>query len=882
MVMATKHICVGVMAHVDAGKTTLNEALLYTGGQLRRLGRVDHGDAYLDTDQLERERGITIFSKQALLPLGEEKELILMDTPGHADFSAEMERTLQVLDCAVLVISGTDGVQGHTRTLWRLLERYHLPVFLFVNKMDLAGADRAAVLANLRESLDSRCIDFTADQSARDEEIALCDEGALEDFLAGGAIPDGTVSRLVAQRKLFPCWFGSALKLEGVEEFLSGLDRYLPVPDYPQEFAARVFKITRDDQGSRLTWMKITGGSLKAKTPLSGGEGEDRWEEKADQLRLYSGAKFRSLDRAEAGSVVAVTGLTHTRPGQGLGAQGEGERPALEPALTYELVLPPGADPHAVLPKLRQLEEEDPMLRFVWDSRWKQIQVRLMGQVQLEILKRVIAQRFDLEVDFGPGRVLYRETIASTVEGVGHFEPLRHYAEVHLLLEPGPRGSGVQLATACSTDQLDLNWQRLVFTHLLERDHPGVLTGSPLTDVKITLLTGRAHEKHTEGGDFRQATYRAVRQGLMQAQSILLEPFYDFTLEVPAECVGRAMTDIQTMGGTVEPPQSQGDMTLLTGFAPVAGMRDYWQTVTAYTRGCGRLSCALRGYEPCHNAEEIVKEIGYDPERDELNPTGSVFCAHGGGYYVPWDQVAAMAHVDSGLALNAPEEPEPAATPAGGSLDRRGGSLEQDKELQALFEQTYGPVKRPAAFEPQKKPARTSLSEKYDIRDQRAKPEYLLVDGYNIIFAWDDLHALARQDVNAAREVLTELLIEYRAFRKCQVILVFDAYKVKGGVGSVERRGGIYVVYTKEAETADAYIEKTTYDLGKDHRVRVATSDGMEQWIILGHGALRLSARAFRAEVEQTRGEIAALIARHNVRPWEENKLKHTAKIKKS
>ena len=683
MVMATKHICVGVMAHVDAGKTTLNEALLYTGGQLRRLGRVDHGDAYLDTDQLERERGITIFSKQALLPLGEEKELILMDTPGHADFSAEMERTLQVLDCAVLVISGTDGVQGHTRTLWRLLERYHLPVFLFVTKMDLAGADRSAVLKALREGLDSRCTDFTAQRSARDEEIALCDEGALEDFLAGGAIPDGTVSRLVAQRKLFPCWFGSALKLEGVEEFLSGLDRYLPVPDYPQEFAARVFKVTRDDQGSRLTWMKITGGSLKAKTPLSGGEGEDRWEEKADQLRLYSGAKFRSLDRAEAGSVVAVTGLTHTRPGQGLGAQGEGERPALEPALTYELVLPPGADPHAVLPKLRQLEEEDPMLRFVWDSRWKQIQVRLMGQVQLEILKRVIAQRFDLEVDFGPGRVLYRETIADTVEGIGHFEPLRHYAEVHLLLEPGPRGSGVQLATACSTDQLDLNWQRLIFTHLLERDHPGVLTGSPLTDVKITLLAGRAHEKHTEGGDFRQATYRAVRQGLMQAQSILLEPFYDFTLEVPAECVGRAMTDIQTMGGTVEPPQSQGDMTLLTGFAPVAGMRDYWQTVTAYTRGCGRLSCALRGYEPCHNAEEIVKEIGYDPERDELNPTGSVFCAHGGGYYVPWDQVAAMAHVDSGLALNAPEEPEPAATPAGGSLDRRGGSLEQDKELQA-------------------------------------------------------------------------------------------------------------------------------------------------------------------------------------------------------
>ena len=596
MAMATKHICVGVTAHVDAGKTTLNEALLYTGGQLRRLGRVDHGDAYLDTDQLERERGITIFSKQALLPLGEDKELVLMDTPGHADFSAEMERTLQVLDCAVLVISGTDGVQGHTRTLWRLLERYHLPVFLFVNKMDLAGADRSAVLKALREGLDSRCTDFTAQRSARDEEIALCDEGALEDFLSGGAVPDEAVARLVAQRKLFPCWFGSALKLEGVEELLSGLERYAPAPDYPKEFAARVFKITRDDQGNRLTWMKITGGSLKAKTPLSGGAGEERWEEKADQLRLYSGAKFRVVDRAEAGCVVA--------------------------------------DPHAALPKLRQLEEEDPMLRFVWDSRWKQIQVRLMGQVQLEVLKRVIAQRFDLEVDFGPGRVLYRETIADTVEGIGHFEPLRHYAEVHLLLEPGPRGSGVQLATACSTDQLDLNWQRLIFTHLLELDHPGVLTGSPLTDVKITLLAGRAHEKHTEGGDFRQATYRAVRQGLMQAESVLLEPFYDFTLEVPAQCVGRAMTDIQAMGGTVEPPQSREDMTVLTGFAPVAGMRDYWQTVTAYTRGCGQLSCAMRGYEPCHNADEVVGEMGYDPERDEENPAGSVFCP--GTKWRPW------------------------------------------------------------------------------------------------------------------------------------------------------------------------------------------------------------------------------------------------------
>ena len=856
MVMATKHICVGVMAHVDAGKTTLNEALLYTGGQLRRLGRVDHGDAYLDTDQLERERGITIFSKQALLPLGEEKELILMDTPGHADFSAEMERTLQVLDCAVLVISGTDGVQGHTRTLWRLLERYHLPVFLFVNKMDLAGADRAAVLANLRESLDSRCIDFTADQSARDEEIALCDEGALEDFLAGGAIPDGTVSRLVAQRKLFPCWFGSALKLEGVEELLSGLERYAPAPDYPKEFAARVFKITRDDQGNRLTWMKITGGSLKAKTPLSGGEGEDRWEEKADQLRLYSGAKFRSLDRAEAGSVVAVTGLTHTRPGQGLGAQGEGERPALEPALTYELVLPPGADPHAVLPKLRQLEEEDPMLRFVWDSRWKQIQVRLMGQVQLEILKRVIAQRFDLEVDFGPGRVLYRETIASTVEGVGHFEPLRHYAEVHLLLEPGPRGSGVQLATACSTDQLDLNWQRLIFTHLLERDHPGVLTGSPLTDVKITLLAGRAHEKHTEGGDFRQATYRAVRQGLMQAESILLEPWYDFRLEVPAAQVGRAMSDLERMGAQYDPPAAAGEEAVLTGRAPVAALRDYPRQVAAYTRGLGRLQYSPGGYLPCADQQAVTAALAYDPERDAANPSGSVFCDHGSGTVVDWRKVPAMAHVDSGLHLDAPIQqpapPAPRSAPASG--------LSGEKELMCIFEQTYGKVER-RSFQPQRPPARRELADSYSIREQQLRPDYLLVDGYNIIFAWPELQPVARDNLDAARKMLLDILANYRAFRGGEIILVFDAYKVKGNPGSLEKTEGVYVAYTKEAQTADAYIERATYDLARQHRVRVATSDGPEQLIILGHGALRLSALQLRQEIEQARGQISALLA---------------------
>ena len=843
MVMATKHICVGVMAHVDAGKTTLNEALLYTGGQLRRLGRVDHGDAYLDTDQLERERGITIFSKQALLPLGEEKELILMDTPGHADFSAEMERTLQVLDCAVLVISGTDGVQGHTRTLWRLLERYHLPVFLFVNKMDLAGADRAAVLANLRESLDSRCIDFTADQSARDEEIALCDEGALEDFLAGGAIPDGTVSRLVAQRKLFPCWFGSALKLEGVEEFLSGLDRYLPVPDYPQEFAARVFKITRDDQGSRLTWMKITGGSLKAKTPLSGGEGEDRWEEKADQLRLYSGAKFRSLDRAEAGSVVAVTGLTHTRPGQGLGAQGEGERPALEPALTYELVLPPGADHHAVLPKLRQLEEEDPMLRFVWDSRWKQIQVRLMGQVQLEILKRVIAQRFDLEVDFGPGRVLYRETIASTVEDVGHFEPLRHYAEVHLLLEPGPRGSGVQLATACSTDQLDLNWQRLVFTHLLERDHPGVLTGSPLTDVKITLLTGRAHEKHTEGGDFRQATYRAVRQGLMQARSRLLEPYYAFRLEVPPEQLGRAINDVRLRSGSFDTPEEAGDLTLLRGRVPVTEFDDYAQEVASYTGGRGRLSLEPAGYGPCHNPDAVIAAADYDPEADPDNTPDSVFCAHGGGFTVKWDKVPEYMHLPG--CLEKPREDTP--------VRRRCIRLD-DAELEAIMTREFGPVRRPLYRAPEKReaPADTGLRE----IGQRC----YVVDGYNVIFDWEELHALADRDLSAARERLMDTLCGWAAFTHTRVVLVFDGYKVPGNTGEKFDYRGIHVVYTRERETGDMYIERFLQQVGKNDRVRVVTSDGLIQLSAVRTGAMRMSSAEFGRQVSEAAGQIAEIL----------------------
>jgi len=865
------------MAHVDAGKTTLSEGLLYESGALRRLGRVDHGDAFLDTDVLERERGITIFSKQALLTLGE-TEITLLDTPGHVDFSAEMERTLQVLDYAILVISGTDGVQSHTRTLWRLLARYRVPTFLFINKMDLAGADREGLLEQFRSQLDGGCVDFGGGPEVRDEGVAMESEEALERFLDTGTVPEEMTASLIRARKVFPCWFGSALKLDGVAEFLKGLETYTRQPEYPGEFGARVFKISRDSQNARLTWMKITGGVLKAKTVLTGGLGEGAWEEKADQLRLYSGTKFRPLDQAEVGMVVAVTGLTHTRPGQGLGGEAEAKGPVLEPVLNYQLILPQGADPHTVLPKLRQLEEEDPMLRVLWDPRWKEIHVQLMGQVQLEILRRLIADRFGLDVEFGTGSIVYKETIAEAVEGVGHFEPLRHYAEVHLLLEPGERGSGLRVASACSTDQLDLNWQRLILTHLLERDHPGVLTGSPITDMKITLVAGKAHLKHTEGGDFRQATYRAVRQGLMQARSVLLEPFYDFTLELPPDCVGRAMTDIQTMGGEVEGPETQGELSVLTGRAPVAGLRDYWQEVTAYTRGMGRLSCALRGYEPCRDQEAAAAAIGYDPERDVDNPADSVFCAHGGGFNVKWDQVRQYMHVDSGLRLGE-EELEP-TSPAGGRREYRGGSLEQDKELQAVFERTYGKVER-QDFQPQKKPARTSLSDSYTIREQKTGPEYLLVDGYNIIFAWEELKELAWTDVAAARAMLEDILSNYQGFRKCVVILVFDAYKVKGNPGSVEKKNGIYVVYTKEAETADSYIEKATYDLSRDNRVRVATSDGLEQMIILGHGALRLSARAFKAEVEQTRGEIARLVADYNGRNRDLGKLKNTARVTK-
>ena len=851
-------LVIGILAHVDAGKTTLSEGLLYTCGRLKKLGRVDHKDAFLDTDPMERERGITIFSKQAILPL-EGAELTLLDTPGHADFSAEMERTLQVLDCAILVISGTDGVQGHTHTLWKLLERYGVPTFLFINKMDLAGADRDALLSELKSRLDEGCVDFAAPAEQIQEQAAVCDEDALERYLEDGALDDGALTALIAKRKLFPCWFGSALKLEGVAEFLQGLEHYAPRPRYGPDFAARVFKISRDSQGARLTWMKITGGSLKVKAPLSG----PGWEEKADQLRIYSGAKFQAVDEAAAGTVCAVTGLSATAAGEGLGAEAEALPPALEPVLTYQVVLPAGQDPHTALQKLRQLEEEDPQLHLVWNERLGELHVQLMGEVQLEILQRLIAERFGMEVSFGQGGIVYRETIAGAVEGVGHYEPLRHYAEVHLLMEPLPRGSGLVLTSACPQDMLDINWQRLVLTHLAERSHPGVLTGSPITDMKITLVAGRAHLKHTEGGDFRQATYRAVRQGLMEAESILLEPWYNFRLEVPAEQVGRALSDLQRMHGRVEPPETAGDTAVLTGSAPVEQLRDYGREVAAYTRGRGRLSCTSGGYAPCHNQEEVVAAMGYDPERDVENPPGSVFCAHGAGYNVKWDEVKAHAHVDSGLRLGE-EPPEEESAPVRPRTSSYAGSLEQDKELQAIFERTYGKVER-SAFRPQPRPARTSLDDKkYSIRAQDRGPEYLLVDGYNIVFAWDELKAAAKENLDAARQMLMDILSNYQGFKKNVVILVFDAYKVPRSVQDVTRYHNIYVVYTKEAETADAYIERATYEIGRHHRVRVATSDGAEQLIILGHGALRLSASTFRAEVEQVTGQIAAILKANN------------------
>ena len=871
---AKNHLCLGILAHVDAGKTTLSEGILYKTGSIRKAGRVDHGDAFLDTEEMEKARGITIFSKQAVFSLGD-MGITLLDTPGHVDFSAEMERTLQVLDYAVLVISGADGVQGHTQTLWKLLRQYRVPVILFVNKMDQPGTDRAVLLRELKSRLDGGCVDFGEgrDQEEFLESLALCSEELMEGYLETGEIPEEEICRLIRERQVFPCYFGSALKMTGVEDFLEGLRRYLRAPAYQEAFGAKIFKITRDSQGKRLTHMKITGGRLQVKTMLTGGEGQgEAWQEKADELRIYSGAKYEAVPEACAGMVCAVAGLTKTYPGEGLGEEKASGAPLLAPVLTYRVELPEGCDSHRMLQCLRQLEEEEPLLHVKWLEDVEEIHVQVMGEVQIEILKSLILSRFGWEVSFGQGNLVYKETILEPVEGVGHYEPLRHYAEVHLLLEPGARGSGLQFDTVCSTDVLDLNWQRLILTHLAEKEHRGVLTGAAITDMKITLLTGRAHLKHTEGGDFRQATYRAVRQGLRQAKSCLLEPWYEFRLEIPQENLGKALADLQRMEAKTQPPQMEGEWAVLTGSAPVAAMGDYQRQVIAYTRGRGKLSCTPGGYEPCSRAQEIIEQEAYDPERDLENPTGSVFCAHGAGFVVPWDQVKDYMHLERAWQPeNSPKEPEPRVirreVPSGPSALEAG--WHDEKELEEIFRRTYG-----GAREEERAPKRwglgkrraPSLSGEGESRGSKGsygspksrepREEYLLVDGYNIIFAWEELKELAKASIDGARSKLMDILCNYQGFCKCTVILVFDAYRVQGHACEISRYHNIHVVYTAEAETADQYIEKTVHEIGRKYQVTVATSDRLEQVIILGQGGRRLSAGDFWEEVQRVNGQI--------------------------
>lgn len=871
-----KQITMGILAHVDAGKTTLSEGILYTCKAIRKLGRVDHQDAFLDTNTLERNRGITIFSKQAECTLGE-FGMTFLDTPGHVDFSAEMERTLQILDYAILVISGADGVQGHTETLWRLLSRYQIPVFLFINKMDQPGTDREALLAEVKEKLDANCVEFSADQTDEEwkEQVAVCDEQVMEAYLEGEEISREQIRQMIRERKLFPCYFGSALKMTGVEEFLDDLKLRIRETSYPETFGAKIYKITRDNQGERLTHMKITGGTLKVKSVLSNGRpgetGEGIWQEKVNQIRIYSGEKYTMVSEVKAGTVCAVTGLTATYPGQGLGSEQASDMPVLEPVLSYRIGLPTEVNVHQALLQLRQLEEEEPLLHIVWNETLGEIYAQVMGEVQIEILKSLIKERFGMAVTFDEGNIVYKETILEPVEGVGHFESLRHYAEVHLLLEPGETGSGLIFAADCSEDVLDRNWQRLILTHLEEREHKGVLIGAPITDMKITLLTGRAHIKHTEGGDFRQATYRAVRQGLRKAKSQLLEPYYEFRLEVPSEQVGRSMTDIQKMLGEFDPPKTEGEMTVLTGSAPVVTMRDYQKEVISYTSGRGRLSCTLKGYYPCHNQEEVVEAVGYDPEADLENPTGSVFCAHGAGFVVNWDQVEEYMHVESGWNAPAGQETKPEKpVTAKNWKEENEKYLATEKELEEIFERTYGPIRKlgeePPAGRSVKgwKKSRRDPLEGYgksssDYKQKKTpdgEKEYLLVDGYNIIFAWEDLKELAAVNIDGAREKLMDILCNYQGFKKSTLILVFDAYKVKGNPGSVETYHNIHVVYTKEAETADQYIEKTVHEIGRKYRVTVATSDQLEQVIILGQGGQRMSARELLEDVIEVSHQI--------------------------
>lgn len=847
-----KHICAALLAHVDAGKTTLSEALLYESGVIRTRGRVDHKDAFLDTSPLERERGITIFSKQACFSYGN-MDVTMLDTPGHVDFSSEMERTLQVIDYAVLIISGTDGVQGHTETVWKLLQKYRIPTFFFVNKMDLPGADKAAVLKELQAKLSSYCVDFTEEEELLCENVAMCEETLLETYLEEGTFDlKKEVRRLVSGTLLYPCYFGSALQNEGVEALLEGLESYTKMPEYQKEFAGKVYKITRDDAGQRLTHMKLTGGELKLRDEIEG-------IGKVNEIRVYSGEKYTLQQEVKAGDICAVPGFTDTYAGQGVGKEADFCANQLAPVCNYQILLPEGTEEAIAWRQLKQLEEEDPNLHLSWQAQTREIFIQPMGEVQLEVIKRMVSERYGMDIAFGSATILYRETIEDTVIGMGHFEPLRHYAEVHLKMEPLPRGSGLQFVTECSEDELDLNWQRLILTHLGEKEFTGVLTGSPITDIKFTLIAGRAHLKHTEGGDFRQATYRAVRQGLRQAKSRLLEPMYQFRMEVPMEQIGRVMSDVGKMHGTFRQQPDDGEMSAIEGICPVASMAGYGTEFAAFTKGRGRMTLSFCGYEPCHNESEVVKNCKYDPDADVENTADSVFCAHGSGFVVPWNEVAKHVHVDTSIKKRQPVKTT-TATPKEPS--KKNSKMSEEKELQAIFERTFGPVKTrvetPAKKVIKAEPGKTKTKEYKPVYEE----EYLLVDGYNIIFAWDELKALAAENLEGARTKLMEIMCNYQGFCGCHLILVFDAYKVKGNPGSVEQFHNISVVYTKEAETADMYIEKTTKEIARKKRVRVATSDGMEQIIILGHGATRISARAFQEEVKRVNDRIAEEVER--------------------
>ncbi len=847
-----KKAVIGILAHVDAGKTTLSEAILYRTGKIKSAGRVDHGSTALDTHALERERGITIFSSQSAFTWGG-TEFALLDTPGHVDFSAEMERTLQVLDCAVLVISGSDGVQAHTETLWRLLRSYGIPTFIFVTKMDLAGANRARVLEDIQTHLGDKCMVLGA--SSDPEELAMLDEELLDRYMDSGEVTEGDIARLVAKRVLVPVYFGSGLRHEGIEAFLDALDRYSPPKKYPAAFAARVYKISRDAQGNRLTFVKVTGGEMKVRSPLRYSVKGEEKEEKISQIRLYSGAKYETADSVSAGGVCALMGLSATYPGQGLGSESGEVQPLLSPVLSYRLLLPEGLDPMLALPKLRQLEEEDPMLHLRWDSRSREIYAELMGEVQTEVLRSLIRERFDIEVEMDSGRIMYRETIASPVEGVGHFEPLRHYAECHLALEPLPEGSGLVFASACHQDVLDVNWQRLILTHLEEKQHLGVLTGSPITDMKITLIAGRAHLKHTEGGDFRQATYRAVRQGLMCAESVLLEPWYAFRIELPAAQIGRAISDVRAMYGEFDSPTDAGDMMVLEGNAPVATMRSYATTLAAYTGGRGRLVCRPEGYKPCHNAAEVIAEIGYEPESDLENSPDSVFCAHGAGFNVKWSEVREYMHIDTGFGKpEARAEVRPRVNMRNLSID--------DKELEAIMVREFGPIRRPQ-YSAAKQSGGSSV---HKPAAAAQKKEFLIVDGYNVIHGWDDLKEIAADSLDTARHRLMDILSNYRGFTGAEMVLVFDAYKIPGNPGSKFDYHSLHVVYTADGETADAYIEKLSHDIGRNYSVRVVTSDNLIRVSAMRSGVLRTSVSEFENEVDWVYMQISEVMKKTGVK----------------